>query len=177
MPRRIALIGYRASGKSSLGPRLACALEWNFVDMDEVLSESMGLSIAAWVERYGWEAFRREETRLLVDLSRRRNIVAATGGGVVEKEVNRTILRQNFFTVWLRCGVQTLCRRLASDENTPGQRPSLTGRSVVEETSEVLHRRRPWYEATAHLVVDTDRGSPEELVDIIVRHLESLESF
>ncbi|MEJ5365305.1 MAG: shikimate kinase [Desulfosoma sp.] len=168
MPRRIAVIGFRASGKSTLGPLVARALGWRFVDMDEVLSASLGLSIAAWVDRFGWESFRDREARLLADLSRDDKIVVATGGGVVEREENRRVLQQSFFTAWVRCAPEILCRRLASDEKTAPSRPSLTGGDVVAEAAEVLARRSPWYEASARVVLDADTASPEELAARLV---------
>lgn len=169
VPRRIALIGYRASGKSTLGPLVAHALGWDFVDMDDLLSASLGLSITAWVERFGWESFREREARMLVELSHREDVVVATGGGVVEREENRRRLRRDFFTVWIRCAPEILCRRLASDEKTTALRPSLTGRDVLSETAEVLKRRTPWYEASAHLVLDGDSADPERLAEAVVR--------
>lgn len=170
--RRMALIGYRASGKSTLGPLIARALGWAFVDMDEVLSASLGGSIAAHVERSGWESFREQEARLLQELSRQDRIVVATGGGVVEREENRRCLRIDFFTVWIRCSPETLARRLTEDPKTVTMRPSLTGVDVVSETLEVLSRRNPWYEASAHLVLDADEAVPEELAKAVTRALD-----
>lgn len=170
--RRMALIGYRASGKSTLGPLIARALEWAFVDMDEVLSASLGESIAAHVERFGWESFRNQEARLLQKLSGQDRIVVATGGGVVERDENRRCLRQHFFTVWIRCSSETLARRLTEDPKTMSLRPSLTGRDVVSETLEVLAHRTPWYEASAHFVLDADEAAPEELARAVARALD-----
>jgi shikimate kinase len=177
VPKRIALIGFRASGKSTLGPMVARALEWRFADMDELLSASLGLSIAAWVERFGWESFREREARLLVELSREDKIVVATGGGIVEREDNRSVLRKAFFTVWVRCAPEILCRRLACDEKTTALRPSLTGRGIFAEMAEVLARRTPWYEASAHLVLKGDSSSPEDLAACLVRHYAAQADF
>ncbi|WP_448383725.1 shikimate kinase [Desulfosoma sp.] len=177
VPKRIALIGFRASGKSTLGPIVARALGWRFVDMDEVLSASLGLSIAAWVDRFGWESFREKEARLLVELSQDDEIVVATGGGVVEREDNRSVLREAFFTVWVRCAPEILCRRLACDEKTAPSRPSLTGRGVLAEAAEVLARRTPWYEASAHLVLEGDTLSPEALAACLVRRYAAQADF
>lgn len=175
--RRIALIGFRASGKSTLGPLVARALGWRFVDMDELLSASLGCSIAAWVERVGWESFRERESQILLDLSREENVVVATGGGVVEREENRRMLRKEFFTAWIRCAPEILCRRLASDEKTAALRPSLTGRDVIAETAEVLNRRAPWYAESAHLVLDADTASPERLAEALVRRFGEAADF
>lgn len=177
VPRRIAVIGFRASGKSTLGPLVARALGWRFVDMDEVLSASLGLSITAWVHRFGWESFREREAHLLLELSRDEKIVVATGGGVVEREENRKVLREAFFAVWVRCHPEILCRRLARDEKTGSSRPSLTGRDVLAEAAQVLARRTPWYEASSHLVLDGDTASPEELAACLVRRYTAQADF
>ncbi len=177
VPRRIALIGFRASGKSTLGPLVARALGWRFVDMDELLSTSLGCSIAAWVERVGWKGFRERESQILLDLSREENVVVATGGGVVEREENRRVLREEFFTVWIRCTPEILCRRLALDEKTAALRPSLTGLDVLAETAEVLQRRSPWYAASAHLVLDGDTGDPERLAEALGRAFAEAAAF
>lgn len=177
VPQRLALIGFRASGKSTLGPLVARSLGWVFVDMDEELTRSFGDSIAVWVERFGWERFRHEEAQLLERLSRQTHIVVATGGGVVESEINRKRLQKDFFTVWLRCRLETLCHRLAMDDKTASQRPSLTGRSVVQETAEVLRRRNPWYAASAHLVLDVEACPLEELARKILQGYEASADF
>ncbi len=175
--QRIALIGFRASGKSTVGPLVARSLDWSFVDMDEELSRFFGSSITEWVERFGWERFREEEAKLLEELSGRVGIVVATGGGIVEKEMNRQRLQKAFFTVWLRCDLGTLYERLAMDEKTSTQRPSLTGRHILQETEEVLQRRNPWYAASAHLRLRTDTAAPKDLASEIVRAYRTLADF
>ena len=80
---RIALIGFRASGKSLVGKLLAEELNLSFVDMDERLVASFGRGIDQWVQAHGWESFRQAESELLEELSREQGLVVATGGGVV----------------------------------------------------------------------------------------------
>ncbi|MEJ5347803.1 MAG: shikimate kinase [Desulfosoma sp.] len=177
LAQRIALIGFRASGKSTVGPLVAEFLGWTFVDMDEELSRSFGSSIAEWVERFGWERFRDEEAQLLEKLSRRVAIVVATGGGIVEKEINSQRLQNEFFTVWLRCDLVTLQERLATDKKSSTQRPSLTGRHILQETAEILQKRNPWYAASAHLTLHTDTAAPKDLASEIIRVYKALADF
>lgn len=177
VPPRLALVGFRASGKSTVGPLVARSLGWVLVDMDEELTRSFGDSIAAWVERFGWARFRQEESRLLERLSRQTHIVVATGGGVVESAINRQRLQKDFFSVWLCCRLETICHRLALDDKTATQRPSLTGRSIIQETAEVLQQRTHWYAASAHLVLEADAFPLEVLAQKILQAYEASAGF
>jgi shikimate kinase len=169
--RRIALIGYRGTGKSTVGDLLAARLGWDFVDMDRVLTQRFGTSIAHFVAQNGWEAFREAESALLGQISREEGLVVATGGGIVEKERNGKILRDCFHVVWLDCDLPVILQRLALDPKTATQRPSLTGRHVQDETSQILERRRPLYRLVAHVAVDSGSLSAEEIAEVIARNL------
>ncbi len=163
--RNIALVGYRVTGKTTLGPLVAQALGWRFVDMDDVLTERFGCTISEFVRREGWGRFRVQEAELLRELVSWDRVVVATGGGVVESEENRRILRESFHVIWLRCRPQVIMDRLQADRRTGSWRPSLTGKGVQEEVLEVLERRNPWYAEVAHLVVDTSDEPPERLLE------------
>lgn len=168
---RIALVGYRATGKTTLGRLIAKYINWSFVDMDEMLTERLGMSIASWVSMKGWESFRRSESELLKELSGRERIVVSTGGGVVEDPENRELLRKSFFVLWLRACPKNICRRLKQDLVSIDQRPSLTGAGILEEVETVLKRREPLYSSVAHLIIKTDEDGPEELAKHVITNL------
>ncbi len=163
----IALIGPRCSGKTTVGRVLARRLARPFVDLDdEVLRVGRYAGIRAGsagelLERAGRALFRDlEATALRKELEPCPRIVLATGGGVVEREDNRTWLERTATCVWLSVPLEELRRRLAAD---PLPRPALLGADPVAEVGELLARRMPLYRAVAALVIECDREDPEEI--------------
>ena len=112
---RIALVGPRGSGKSSVGPALARLLGWTFLDADAELEARAGLSIRAIFEAEGETGFRRRESEILAELCLLPRHVLATGGGVILRPENRALLRRCARVVWLTADVETLSRRLGQD--------------------------------------------------------------
>lgn len=166
--RNLVLIGYRATGKSAVGALLAQRLARPLVDLDQVLEEEMGRSITDLVAAKGWAEFRRREKEMVSRFGRACGQVLATGGGAVLDPENVEILRQNGVVVWLRADPATIQERLSRDQREVSQRPSLTGRSTLAEVAEVLQSRQPLYTAAAHLVIDTDRHSLEQVVEQVL---------
>jgi shikimate kinase len=166
----IALIGFRATGKTTIGRALATKLRWSFVDMDERLTATFGTDIHTWVQEHGWDAFRDAEARLLGELANGQEQVVATGGGVILRPVNRERLQQYFFVVWLQASPASIETRLAQDPKTVAQRPPLTDLSWQDEIAHLLEERFPLYAATAHMVLDTDgQETSTLLVSILAR--------
>jgi len=162
------LTGFRASGKTRVGKLLAQRLAWDFLDSDEMLTRRLGCSISAAVARHGWAWFREREERLLRELCGRVRLVLATGGGAILHDQAWRGLRRSAITIWLRAREETLLARLAGDRQSGAQRPSLTGRSPVEEIRDVLRERTPLYRQGSDFAVDTDGRSPKEVVDEII---------
>ncbi len=156
--RRIFLIGPRASGKTTLGRALARHTGRTFLDTDILLEQRLGMSIADFVSRSGWDAFREQEHLALCDAiavpGSNGGTIIATGGGIVLLEKNRLLLRQEGLCVYLDVPVPLLVARLTRNPD-PAQRPSLTGRSIQDEVEDVVRQRRPLYLQTAHRVLDS----------------------
>ncbi len=169
--RPIALIGFRACGKTLLGRMLSNALGWSFVDMDRELVRGFGCTITAYVASRGWPAFREAESALLRGFARHSATVVATGGGIVLHPCNRIVLRRFFRVVWLRADAQTIVDRIYSDPHTAGQRPPLTKLAPEEEIRATLAERHDHYQRTAHAQLRTDCAHPERLVSQMVRML------
>lgn len=159
MEPNIFLIGPRASGKTSLGRLLAERLGRPFVDADEALARSLGLSIADFVAAHGWKRFRDKETNVLRGLCRQGGQVVACGGGVVLREVNRRLLGSGV-VIYLRADPMVLAERLARDPDG-AKRPSLTGRPLTEEIAGVVASREPLYAACANLVLPAEADLAE----------------
>jgi shikimate kinase len=168
MKSRIALIGFRATGKSLVGSLLAQHLGWAFVDMDDELVASLGMGIDRWVELHGWGSFRHEESRLLSSLAVRDRIVVATGGGVILDPANRALLRAAFQVVWLRADRGTILSRMLGDDRSASYRPPLTAMPLEKEIETVLNERLPHYETTAEHAVEVDGLAPADIVSILL---------
>lgn len=162
--RNIALIGFRASGKSLIGRLLAQQYHLSFVDMDERLVASFGKDIDQWVAAEGWESFRQAESNLLEELAHGQDLVVATGGGVILSADNRHLLKTHFHVIWLKASLETTCLRMLNDPNTGRNRPALTALPLRHEIEQILAARSRLYEEIAHIIAETDDIPPAELV-------------
>lgn len=164
-PRKIILVGFRATGKSSVGRLLAEHLGVEFLDMDQVLTGRLG-EISKVVAARGWDFFRAREKELLAELIALPEGVIATGGGAVLHRELWPPMRETGLVVWLTSTLELICQRLSLDPVSGSQRPSLTGRDIREETATVLAEREPLYRDVAHLEVDSNRPVPEVAAEI-----------
>ncbi len=165
---RIALIGGRGSGKSTVGPLVAEWLGWRFIDADVVLEEKAGKSIAEIFKDDGEAAFRVLEHDNIVWLLEESEIVLATGGGAILRETTRNNLKSECFVIWLDASAETCWQRIQADPLTAARRPNLTASGGFEEVARTLAERRGFYEATAHLRVDANE-SPETVANTILQ--------
>ena len=162
----LVLIGYRGTGKSTLGRRLSEVLRMPYICFDEEIVRRAGMTIPEIVERYSWDRFRELESRVVSDYAARDGQILDTGGGVVTRPENVAALRENSILVLLEAKVEDIVSRIGSTTD----RPSLSGdQSFVEEVEDVLKERRPLYEAAADHRVDTSLLSQEEAVQAIVQ--------
>jgi len=164
--RCIALIGYRGSGKSTLGARLAEALARPFFDLDREIELAQGRSIAALFREEGEPAFRQIEAETLAGIIVRPGIVLAPGGGIVERRENRDLLRAKAFTIHLDVPTATLLARLSGSD-----RPKLTTLALEDEVRTLLERRGPLYRECADVVLAIPDG---ESVAVTVSRLREL---
>ncbi len=162
-PARIVLAGFRATGKSTVGGRLAARLQYRFIDTDDELCARMKGSVAEFVRRRGWPAFRKMEQALLVELAGTEGVVIATGGGAILHRDAWRVLRKGSLVVWLRAGAATIRQRLEADAASAVQRPSLTGIDPGREIEEVLAAREPLYRRGSDVVIETEHRTPEEI--------------
>jgi len=165
----IILIGYRCSGKTSVGKIIAKRTGMQFHDTDVMIEKSAGQSIEEIVETDGWNRFREIEKAVIGETSEFRNAVIATGGGVVTDEDNIKNLKQRGYIVWLEGDADILMKRMEKDLAEGNARPSLTGGDPVAETRRVLEMRDPLYRRAADLVIDTDMLSLDEVAERVVK--------
>lgn len=172
----VTLIGYRGCGKSSVGPILADMLGCRYVDSDDKIEISAGKSIADIFEQDGEALFRQLESDVLAELLSHSIGVIASGGGAILAEFNRRNMQAAGPVVWLKASPEILAARIAGDATSQDRRPSLTGKSIQEEVSDVLKRRSPLYEDCATIQIETEGCSPTELATTIYQMLNNRRS-
>lgn len=165
----IFLIGPMGAGKSTVGRALAERLQYDFVDSDHEIEARTGASIPMIFDIEGESGFRDREESVLDDLTQRSQTVLATGGGVVEREVNRKHLRSRGFVVYLKSPVEALIQRTKHDRN----RPLLQKENPEQVLRDLMQKREPWYLEMADLVIETQQVPVHRVVKKIVDQLQS----
>ncbi|MCX5721786.1 MAG: shikimate kinase [Nitrospirae bacterium] len=161
----IVLIGYRGTGKSTVGRRLAARLGRDCLSTDAEIVARAKRTIPEIVAQEGWEHFRDLESAVCRDLAGRDQLVIDTGGGAILRPQNVEALKKNGTLFWLTASVETIAKRIGGDN----QRPSLTGtKSFVEEIQDVLREREPKYRAAADHVIATDGRTIDQLVEALL---------
>jgi shikimate kinase len=158
-PARVVLVGFMGAGKTTIGPLVAQRLGWSFVDLDDEIQAAAGRSVPEIFATLGEPAFRLKEREAAERLSTREQLVLATGGGAFTVPETRRVLQQGALTVWLRCQIEALLRRIPAD----GSRPLAANRATILP---LLVGREPSY-ALADLIVDTTRTAPADVARIV----------
>jgi len=156
-------------GKTSVGNMLAQRLNMNFIDTDQEIVRREGQPIKDIVAKDGWGRFRLREGELLVELAGGEGRVIATGGGAITHKYWPRLMAAGL-VVWLTADEETICRRLAADNNTTEQRPSLTDNTIFAEVSEILAARKPLYQQGSHIVMDTTKLDVSAIVEKIIKY-------
>jgi shikimate kinase len=167
----IVLIGYRGTGKSAVGRRLAVRLGLAFYDTDELVEQRNGQSIEEMVAEKGWAFFRQCEQTVIREIAGIDAAVIATGGGAVLDPANVTLLKKNGRLIWLAADPETVIARMQADQDSEQRRPSLTGGTPADETQPLLAVRTPLYRAAADGSVETTGKSLEQIVDEVCTRL------
>jgi len=164
----VVLIGYRGTGKSTVGKVVATRLGRTLISTDAEIVKRAGQTIPEIVTQHGWDYFRDLESKICGELAGQDGMVIDTGGGAILRSENVEQLKKNGTLFWLTASVESIVQRIGRDN----QRPSLTGtKSFVEEVEEVLRERTPKYQAAADHVIETDGRSIVQIVDEILARL------
>jgi XRE family aerobic/anaerobic benzoate catabolism transcriptional regulator len=165
---RIALVGLRGAGKSTVGRALALALEAPFVELDQRVEELAGLRLAEIFSLHGDVGFHRFEREALAQvLSEGERFVIATGGSIVADEANFARLLARCRTIWLRAGAEDHYGRVIAQGD---RRPMDNRPRAMAELEALLRAREPAY-ARCEITIDTGHRSPPEVVRAILEAL------
>ena len=168
MKKALYLIGMRGAGKSTLGSLAAKALQADHLDLDHALEERFGMSILAFVEKNGINAFREEEYRFLQNIEQKiqtntleNDTVFILGGGILEKEESRVLLQQSLMPkIYLQVPTQILWQRLKKNP----ERRKIGNLNSEEEFLRLFAQRQPHFKALANIVF----ASPEGLAEAVL---------
>jgi shikimate kinase len=170
----IVLIGYRGSGKTSIGKRLADRLWQKCIDTDEmVVAKAGGKSIADIFAQDGEARFRQLEAEVVKEVAKTPEVVIALGGGAPLSEENRRVIKEaGHRVIYLKCEPDELLKRIQADPNTPKDRPNLTEYGGgIEEITKVLAEREPIYRQMMDAELEVTYLNPDEAMVYIVRLL------
>jgi shikimate dehydrogenase len=160
--KNIALIGFMATGKSTVAEQVAARGGLTLIDIDKHIEEKAGASVAEIFEGRGEEVFRRMEQAEIDGLRLVSHHVAPCGGGALGKRANVRTLRNNCLSIWLWANISTILERTAKDQ----ARPLLNGWDA-KGAQDLLRRRLPHYAACSDLLINTEGKRPEEIAERI----------
>ena len=166
-PRNIILVGFMASGKTSVGRALAERTGWTFIDADDVIVERAGKPIHRIFAEDGEPAFRELESQVIADLCAGERQVIASGGGAFVSERNRDVMLAGGRVFFLSASPATILRRVQEEDAGGPIRPLLAVDDPEARIAELLAQRLPAY-AQAHHTVETDALTAEGVAAGIV---------
>lgn len=143
------------AGKTTIGRQLANELGLEFFDSDHEIENRTGVTVTHIFDIEGESGFRKRETAILDELTAKKGIVLATGGGAILKPENRQFLMSRGTTIYLYANIDTLLERTAKDRN----RPLLQTGNPQEKLRELFELRDPLYRETADIIIDTANDS------------------
>lgn len=162
----IVLIGMMGTGKTQLGRSLSKALNLPFIDCDAEFEAACGSSISDYFARYGEEAFRAGEFKIMDRLLDNERKIISAGGGVVVNPDTRAILKTRACAIWLTASPKTLAQRCAGND----RRPLLQNGDPETILRDLLAKREPLYKEVAVFSVDTEN---DDGLDQVLRGLST----
>lgn len=161
----IILIGFMATGKTSVGKKIADLLKMDFLDTDLLIEKSLGLTVPEIFARFGEKYFREKESQIAKEMASKNNVVVATGGGIVLNPDNMKFLCSNGIIAWLKAPVELIYKRIRFDSYRP-----LSYNKSIEEIEEMYKKRYDLYERYADFCIDVSKKSVESIAGEIVTY-------
>ena len=166
---KLALIGLRGTGKSTVGYLLAQRLSWKFLDTDMLVQDRADTTIREIFEKFGEAHFRKIESEVVQECAAHDQAIIATGGGAVMNPVNVAALRQNGFVVHLSASPDELWRRISGDPASLAKRPKLVADadSGLDELRKLMLSRAAAYAQARDAEVCVEHRTPDEVADAV----------
>ena len=168
----IALIGFMATGKTTIGKELVKRLgnDYRFIETDQLIVEKAGKTIPEIFAEEGEIKFREYEISACKMASEFRKAVISCGGGVVLNKINIDYLKRNCYIILLKATVDEIYKRALKDKIE--SRPIINKEDPPSEIEKVLNFRKPFYEAAAEIIIDTTGKKVEEIVNEILKKID-----
>jgi shikimate kinase len=173
MKTSIALIGFMGTGKTAVGKILAEKLGKDFLELDALIEKKAGKSIPAIFRDEGEIAFREFEIAVTREVSARKNAVIACGGGIVLNKINIDRLKQECVIVCLAASPEVILKRTSTDKEG---RPLLAVADRARQVKELMNYRRPYYERSADITINTSRLKLDMVARRIIEKVKEHES-
>ena len=164
---RIFIVGPMASGKSTLGKKLAQNLGIDFIDIDEEIEKTSGVDISWIFDIEGEDGFRKRERKVLKDSLKKENVVISTGGGIITVEENRRLMSSKGKIIYLKASVELQLKRTKNDKS----RPLLSGEDKETTLKELKKVRDPLYEEISDITIYQNKKNYNELIREITKKL------
>jgi len=164
---RMALIGFMGTGKSTIGPLLAEKLGYEFIDIDAMVEEGLGMKISEIFRNLGESGFREAEHLALKKALAMEKVVISTGGGVILLKENRKLLEENAFVISLTCEPETIFERIQGDQS----RPLLKSNDPLKEIKKLMTNRYEYYEE-CDFQISTEEWTTKECCEKIIKVYE-----
>lgn len=163
----IFLVGPMGAGKTTIGKQLAATKNLDFYDSDHEIESRTGVTIPHIFDVEGEEGFRRREEEMIDELTQLQNIVLATGGGAVIRDINRKHLKNRGTVIYLHADIEQLLERTSRDKN----RPLLQTGNPREKLEELMATREPLYREVADIIIKTDQQAVNSVINDILQKL------
>lgn len=165
----LALIGFMATGKTTIGQMLANRLgnDYRFIEMDRIIVKKAGKSIPEIFKEDGEIVFRELEMAVCKEVSKKDKVIISCGGGVVLNKLNIDYLKQNCHIILLKATAEEIYKRAMRDGQET--RPVIDKKDPKAEIEKVLVFRKPFYEAAAEIIIETTGREIEEITKEIIQ--------
>ena len=167
--KNIILVGPMGSGKTTVGRKLSERLKKDFYDSDYEIINRTGVSIDHIFEIEGESGFRERETEILKNLCSMKNIIIATGGGVVLSLENRDLMKVSAIVIYLSSSIDQILRRTSKSKTRPLLERSKDRRKTI---SDIIKSREGFYQDVASVTINTNGKKLTEVIEEIVNNIE-----
>jgi len=174
MKTSIALTGFMGTGKTAVGKALAERSGKEFIELDSLIEQKAGKAIPEIFQQDGEITFRELEIEVTKEVSQRRNVVIACGGGVVLNKINIDRLKKECLVVYLTASPRVILKRTSGDKS---ERPLLKAADKALTIRELLKFRKPFYERAADIKINTSKLDINSVVEQIISKVKANESF